>query len=190
MGEPRLSEGGNAFESQQRVQISLDLPIIIGLSVTAVGITLQRGAADYSVIVAVLVLFKTIGLVTHITNVLPWSSRMVATPCSRVARVKVASRSELVRWKIGFAPGAMAAVVITFNSTVRATAESTTSSLRNCLVRHVAADASKTREVNAGTTAGEGKSALIPGSTRWASPSAGSAKIRGAASVHQESLIR
>ena len=51
-------------------QISLDLPVIIGLSVTAVGITLQRGAADHSVIVSVIVLFTTIGLVSHITNVL------------------------------------------------------------------------------------------------------------------------
>jgi hypothetical protein len=56
--------------SAYSVQISLDLPVIIGLSVTAVGITLQRGAADHSVIVAVIVLFTTIGLVSHITNVL------------------------------------------------------------------------------------------------------------------------
>jgi len=84
----------------------------------------------------------------------------------------------------------MTVVVIAFNSTACATAESTTSSLIGCLVRHVAADASKTREVNADATAGEGKSAPITGSTRGASPSAGSAQIRGAASVHQESLIR
>jgi len=56
----------NAYNAQ----ICLDLPVIIGLSVTAVGITLQRGAADHSVIVSVIVLFTTIGLVSHITNVL------------------------------------------------------------------------------------------------------------------------
>jgi hypothetical protein len=43
------------LENMYTAQISLDLPIIIGLTVTAVGITLQRGAADYSVIVAVIV---------------------------------------------------------------------------------------------------------------------------------------
>ncbi len=56
----------NAYSAQ----ICLDLTVIIGLSVTAVGITLQRGAADHSVIVSVIVLFTTIGLVSHITNVL------------------------------------------------------------------------------------------------------------------------
>ena len=65
----------------------------------------------------------------------------------------------IIKWKIGFAPGAMAAGVIAFNSTTRTSAESTTNSLIVFLVRHVAAAASKTREVNAGATAGEGKSA-------------------------------
>jgi hypothetical protein len=57
------------------------------------------------------------------------------------------------------------------------------------LVRHVAVAASKTRKVDAGATAGEGKSAPITGSTRWASPSARSAQIKGAVSVHQRPLI-
>jgi hypothetical protein len=83
----------------------------------------------------------------------------------------------------------MATVVIAFNSTAGATAERITSSLSCCLVRHVAVDATKTREVNTGATAGEGKNALITGSTRGASQSDGSAKIRGAVSVHQESLL-
>jgi hypothetical protein len=43
--------------------------------------------------------------------------------------------------------------------------------------------ASKTRKVDAGTTAGEGKSAPGVGITRWASPPARSAQIRGAVSV-------
>jgi len=45
-------------------------------------------------------------------------------------------------------------------------------------------------KVYADATAGEGKSAPITGSTRWASPSARSARIKGAVRVHQESLIR
>jgi hypothetical protein len=58
------------FNNVYTAQISLDLTVIIGLSVTVVGIALQRGAADYSVIVSVIVLFTTIGLVSYITNVL------------------------------------------------------------------------------------------------------------------------
>jgi hypothetical protein len=62
----------------------------------------------------------------------------------------------IVRWKVGFAPGAMT-VVIAVGSAARATAQSTTSSRSVILtVRHVAATVSKTRKVNAGTTAGEG----------------------------------
>ena len=64
----------------------------------------------------------------------------------------------------------MAEVVIAFNSTACATEESTTSSLSGWLVRHVAADASKTREVNAGATTGEGKNAPITGSALWGEP--------------------
>jgi hypothetical protein len=56
-------------------------------------------------------------------------------------------------------------------------------------VRHVDAAASKTREVDAGTTSGEGKNASVAVSTRWASPAGRSAQIRGAVSVHQDSLI-
>ena len=59
-----------------------------------------------------------------------------------------------------------------------------------CRVRHFDVAASKTRKVDAGATAGEGKRAPITGSTRWASPSARSAQIKGAVRVHQESLIR
>jgi hypothetical protein len=81
-------------------------------------------------------------------------------------------------------------VVIEVSRSARATAESATSSQNVILaVRHVAAAASKTRKVDAGTTAGEGKSAPVAGITRGASPSARSAKIRGAVSVHQDSLI-
>ena len=72
------------LENMYTAQISLDLPIIIGLTVTAVGITLQRGAADYSVIVAVIVLFTTIGLVTHISNVL----RMMHLQAQGIASAK------------------------------------------------------------------------------------------------------
>jgi hypothetical protein len=75
-------------------------------------------------------------------------------------------------------------VVITVGRSARATAGSTTISQNVILaVRHVAAAASKTRKVDAGTTAGEGKSAPDTGITRWASPSARSAQIRGAVSV-------
>jgi hypothetical protein len=95
----------------------------------------------------------------------------------------------IVRWKVGFASGAMM-VVIDVGRAARATAESTTSSQNVILaVRHVAAAASKTRKVDAGTTAGEGKSAPGAGITRGAIPSARSAQIRGAVSVHQDSLI-
>jgi hypothetical protein len=81
-------------------------------------------------------------------------------------------------------------VVIAVGRAARATAERTTIS-QNVIVsgRHVAAAASKTRKVDAGTTAGEGKSAPGAGIIRWAIPSARSAQIRGAVSVHQDSLI-
>jgi hypothetical protein len=95
----------------------------------------------------------------------------------------------IVRWKVGLAPGAMT-VVIVVGRTARATPESTTSSRSVILaVLLVAAAASKTRKVDAGTTAGWGKSAPGTGIARWASPSGRSAQIRGAVSVHQVSLI-
>ena len=56
-------------------------------------------------------------------------------------------------------------------------------------VRHVAAAASETRKVDAGTTAGKGKSAPVVSGFRLASPGARSAQIRGAVSVYQQSLI-
>jgi hypothetical protein len=66
-------------------------------------------------------------------------------------------KCSIVRWKVGFATGAMT-VVITVGSSGRATAENTTSSRRGILaVGHVAAAASKTRKVDTSTTAGEGK---------------------------------
>jgi hypothetical protein len=52
----------------------------------------------------------------------------------------------------------MTAVVITVKSAARATAESTTSSRSVFLVRHVAAAASKTREVDAVPAACDRKS--------------------------------
>ena len=56
-------------------------------------------------------------------------------------------------------------------------------------VRHVAAASSETRKVDAGTTAGKGKSASVVSGLGLASPCARSAQIRGAVSVYQESLI-
>jgi hypothetical protein len=51
-------------------QIALDLPVILGITFMAVGTTLQRGVADYNLILTVLVLLTTTGVTTHITNVL------------------------------------------------------------------------------------------------------------------------
>jgi hypothetical protein len=50
-------------------QIVLDVPVM-GLTMMAVATTLQRGVGDYNLIVTVILLFTTIGLTTHITNVL------------------------------------------------------------------------------------------------------------------------
>jgi hypothetical protein len=50
-------------------QIVLDVPVM-GLTMMAVATTLQRGVGDYNLIVIVILLFTTIGLTTHITNVL------------------------------------------------------------------------------------------------------------------------
>jgi site-specific recombinase len=59
-------------------------------------------------------------------------------------------------------------VVIAVRSTATATAKNTTiSQIVILAVRHVAAAASKTRKVDACTTAGEGKSAPVAGVTRW-----------------------
>jgi hypothetical protein len=103
--------------------------------------------------------------------------------------VVAAFKYGIVRWKVRVASGAMT-VVIAVGRSARATAESTTSSQNVILaVRHVSAAASKTRKVDAGTTAGKGRNAPVAGITRWASPSARSAQIRGAVSVHQDSLI-
>jgi hypothetical protein len=69
----------------------------------------------------------------------------------------------IVRWKVGCAPGAMT-VVIAVGRAARATTESTTSNRSVILaVRQVAVGVSKTRKVDAGTTAGEGKSAPVAG---------------------------
>jgi hypothetical protein len=56
-------------------------------------------------------------------------------------------------------------------------------------VRHVAVAASETRKVDAGTTAGKGKSSPVVSGLGLASPCVRSAQIRGAVSVYQESLI-
>jgi hypothetical protein len=53
-----------------RIYIALDLPVILGITFLAVATTLQRGVADYNLILTVIVLLTTTGLVTHITNVL------------------------------------------------------------------------------------------------------------------------
>jgi hypothetical protein len=96
----------------------------------------------------------------------------------------------IIRWEVGFAPRTMTIVIMAISSAARTAAESTAGSRIVFLaVRHVAAAASKTREVDACTTAGEGKSAPVAIITWWASPSGRSAQIRGAVSFHQESLI-
>jgi hypothetical protein len=51
-------------------QIALDLPVILGLTMMAVGTTMQRGVGDYNLVVSVILLCTTLGLTTHITNVL------------------------------------------------------------------------------------------------------------------------
>ena len=96
----------------------------------------------------------------------------------------------IVRWEVGFAPRTMTIFIMEISSAACTAAESTSGSRSVFLaVRHVAAAASETREVDAGTTAGEGKSAPVAISTRWASPAGRSAQIRGTVSVHQKSLI-
>ena len=93
----------------------------------------------------------------------------------------------IVRWKVGFAPGAMT-VVIAVGSAARATAESTTSSRSVILVvRHVAAGVSKPGKVDAGPAACDSK--CSPGTYAVTSPLR-SAQIKHAVSVHQGSLIR
>ena len=63
----------------------------------------------------------------------------------------------IVRWKVGFASGAMT-VVIAVGRAARATAESTTSSGSVVLaVRHVAAGVSKAGKVDAGPAACDSK---------------------------------
>jgi hypothetical protein len=100
-----------------------------------------------------------------------------------------AFKGGIIGRKIGFTPGAMT-VILAVSKSACASAASTTSSRSVILaVRHVAAAASETRKVDAGTTASEGKSASLGGCSRWASPCARSAQIRGAVSVYQESLI-
>jgi hypothetical protein len=59
-------------------QIALDLPAILGLTMMAVGTTLQRGVGDNSLIVTVILLCTTTSLTTHITNVLRLLLRMRA----------------------------------------------------------------------------------------------------------------
>jgi hypothetical protein len=84
----------------------------------------------------------------------------------------------IIRWKIGFSTGTMT-VVIAVGSAMHTTAESTTSSQSVILVvRHVPAAVSKTREVDACTTAGNGESTVV---CRVARP--GSAQTKSEVSV-------
>ena len=91
----------------------------------------------------------------------------------------------IIRWKVGFAPGAMT-VVIAVSSAACATAESTTISRSVVLVvRHVSAAVSKTWKVNAGPAEcnSESSAASITQTVTR------SAQIEHAVSVHQGSLI-
>lgn len=79
-GYERAEQAQPSFKEEDKIvkiisdlflaQIAIDLPIIIGLSITAVGIVLQSGAAEYCVIITVLILFTSTGIVAHITNVM------------------------------------------------------------------------------------------------------------------------
>jgi len=85
-----------------------------------------------------------------------------------------------------FARGDERDVVITVGSAARSTAESTTSSRSVILVvRHVVVAVSKTMEVDADTTAGNGESTL---SCQVARP--GSTETKSEVSVRQQSRIR
>ena len=80
--------------------------------------------------------------------------------------------------------------IMTISSAACTAAKSTAGSRSVFLtVRHVTTATTKTREVDTGTTAGEGKNASVDVSTRWASLAGRSAQIRGTVSVHQDSLI-
>ena len=92
-------------------------------------------------------------------------------PCRRLDTATF--KCSIIRWKIGFSPGAMT-VVIAVSSAARATSESTTSSRSVILVvRHVAAGVSRARKVNAGPASCDRKRA------------ARAAQIKHAVSVHQ-----
>ena len=96
----------------------------------------------------------------------------------------------IVRWEVGFAPRTMTIFIMAISSAACTAAKSTAGSRSVVLaVRHVAAASSETRKVDAGTTAGKGKSAPVVSGLGLASPCARSAQIRGAVSVYQESLI-
>jgi hypothetical protein len=103
-----------------------------------------------------------------------------------------ACKCGLVRREFGSATRTFSAFVVACGSATRAMSRSTTNiaiSQSICLVRHVAADTSKTRKVDASATAGDGKSTQITRNTWGVSPCARSTQIRGAVSVRQESLI-
>lgn len=51
-------------------QITQDLPMIVGLTLMAVGTTLQRRVSDYYLLMTVIILFLTLGVMVHISNVL------------------------------------------------------------------------------------------------------------------------
>jgi hypothetical protein len=72
-----------------------------------------------------------------------------------------AFKGGIIWWKIGFTPGAMS-VLLAVSTAACAGAKSRAGSRAVVLtVRHVAAAASETRKVDAGTAAGEGKSAPV-----------------------------
>lgn len=68
-GDP-ITEFSDLNELAFAAQIAMDVPIIVGLTLIAVGSTMQQGVVDYYVIMTVIVFFTLIGLTTHITNVL------------------------------------------------------------------------------------------------------------------------
>ena len=63
-----LRGGGNALPFVP-AQIAMDVCVIAGLANMGIGITLQRGFGDEKVVVATFMLFATIGLMQHISNI-------------------------------------------------------------------------------------------------------------------------
>ena len=99
-----------------------------------------------------------------------------------------AFKGGIIGRKIGWEPRTMTICILAISKAACTATKSTAGSGTVVLaVRHVDAAACETRKVDAGTTAGKGKSAPV---VSWlANPCARSAQIRGAVSVYQESLI-